>query len=222
MKTLEVLEKAIYYHKDGNLDEAINNYQKVIELDDKQPDANHNLALTFWGNNRRQEAIEHAERATSLSTDIQHWKTCLKFLVAAKNWVDALRILEGLTAIPESKIPTSEIIPLRIEIIDDLVNFSSDPELTEILLTSAKYGKDIAPEILKHPDILKRNILEKSVLSCGEQDLKALKELIFNCSLPNSSYLKVFIEVVETNGCIQIEKIKMSEFTSSEMAQLST
>ena len=71
----QALHLAVYHHKDGNLQKAQDLYQKILQLNPDQADANHNFAILKSGKGMIDEAIAMFYFAVlSKPSQIQFWE----------------------------------------------------------------------------------------------------------------------------------------------------
>jgi len=93
MKIDELLQKGVTAHKLGKLKEAEIFYRKVLNLNSKHPDANHNLGIIAETSGNYQLALNFYSKAISTnSKDEQHWISFLGALVKTGRLIEAREI----------------------------------------------------------------------------------------------------------------------------------
>tara|TARA_B100000214_G_C23946754_1_gene618366 strand:- start:540 stop:1541 length:1002 start_codon:yes stop_codon:yes gene_type:complete len=94
MKIGETLKKGVTAHKQGKLKEAEHFYRKVLNLNSKQPDANHNLGVIAETSGKYELALTFYSKAIEThSKDEQHWISFLGALVKSGRLIEARAIL---------------------------------------------------------------------------------------------------------------------------------
>jgi tetratricopeptide (TPR) repeat protein len=83
----EILTAAYTHHRTGQLQEAEEGYRRVLELDDKNPDALFLLGLLLKDGNRRTEALKYLSNAVSIvPTNTTAWLELTRLHHDVANW----------------------------------------------------------------------------------------------------------------------------------------
>ena len=68
----------IYFHKNGDLDEALEKYQKALEIEPGSAEAHYNVGLLHVDRGELESAVGHAQRAYELGYPLHGLKNRLQ------------------------------------------------------------------------------------------------------------------------------------------------
>jgi len=94
-KVKKALVHAIKLHKAGKLREAERQYRAIIEVENKNPDANHNLGVLITAAGKPHEALQYLN--TALKSDAKQrrfWLSYINALMEAKQFAEATQVLK--------------------------------------------------------------------------------------------------------------------------------
>ena len=84
----EFFEQAVNAFGDDKLDEAIENYNKALEIDPKYEDALHGLGMALFNSGRVDEAIATAKRLIDIDPDDILAHTSLSMFYQSQNRIE--------------------------------------------------------------------------------------------------------------------------------------
>ena len=84
----EYFEQAVNAFGDEKLDEAIENYQKALQIDPSYHDALHGLSMAFFNSGRVDEAIATAKRLIEIDQDDILAHTSLSMFYQSQNRIE--------------------------------------------------------------------------------------------------------------------------------------
>jgi len=84
----EYFEQAVNAFGDDNLDEAINLYNKALELDPQYQDALHGLGMAFLNHGKLEEAAQTARRLIEIDKDDVLAHTSLSMIYHAQGRIE--------------------------------------------------------------------------------------------------------------------------------------
>lgn len=144
MNTIQsALELAIQAHQKGNLKDAENNYQTILQADPNHTDANHNLGLLIRQKYNAEMAIPFLEKALEINkNEEQYWISYIETLIEA-NYLD--KASNTIDEAMKLGVNRERVLPLSIHII-------------EIKTT----GQNFLPEIKKLIDLFNQNLDEQA------------------------------------------------------------
>ena len=89
----ETLNQAVSLHRDGMFKEATNLYTEILQVDPKDPDANHNMGLLYLDENKNTEALSFFWTALEANPDEwQYWLSYIDALIRS-NQMDNAQIM---------------------------------------------------------------------------------------------------------------------------------
>lgn len=89
----ETLNQAVSLHREGMLQEATNLYTEILQVDPKDPDANHNMGLLYLDENKNTEALSFFWTALEANPDEwQYWLSYIDALIIS-NQMDNAQIM---------------------------------------------------------------------------------------------------------------------------------
>tara|TARA_B100000787_G_scaffold168607_1_gene157687 strand:+ start:2351 stop:3940 length:1590 start_codon:yes stop_codon:yes gene_type:complete len=86
----QILHQGVFEHKKGNLQEAKRLYQSILEVQPKNPDANHNLGIILVSWNKSLDALPLFKIAIEANSQIEHfWINYINALITEKKFEEA-------------------------------------------------------------------------------------------------------------------------------------
>ena len=119
-----LLQQAVSHHRAGALAQAESRYRQVLALDERQPDATHNLGAVLAQQGKLSDALPFLLRALDLEAGRpKYWSVCIDTLVAAGRLDRAVEVYRRLIALQprlaaqasrNSRLSCASVFPLHL------------------------------------------------------------------------------------------------------------